>query len=157
MRFVCALTVRKTIKSRGAQRPCPAVFSGRTRGQGGQWAIAVAQAIAEQPTASKAEIGKQIGITGQRVGQIENEMKAKSEPKLLKHGGKVTDQVGNNQVASKGGMTAPYILARLKRDGFEDLAQQVKDRCASRLKISPMGFSRNTDSPGRKLPAPSRL
>ena len=38
----------------------------------------------------------------------------------------MTEQVGNNQVASKGGMTKPYILARLKRDGHQELAEQVK-------------------------------
>ena len=94
---------------------------------------AVAQAIAEQPTASKAEIGKQIGITGQRVGQIENEMKAKSEPKLLKHGGKVTEQ-GAYKHVDRGSNSADYILARLKRDGFEELAQQVKAGAVSARK-----------------------
>ncbi len=57
-------------------------------------------------------------------------MKAKSEPKLLKHGGKVTDQGSYNDV----GRGAPYILARLKRDGFEDLAQQVKTGAVSARK-----------------------
>ena len=53
-------------------------------------------------------------ITGQRVGQIENEVKVSSEPKLLNHGGNMAVQGDYNHLAERG-TGKPYILARLKR------------------------------------------
>ncbi len=94
--------------------------------QGVQLAAAVAQAIAEQPTATQQQIAEKVGVSRPRVTQLVNEMLAKSEPKLLKHGGKVTEQAYNCKVEKEHGNSSDYILARLKRDGFEELAQQVK-------------------------------
>ncbi len=62
------------------------------------------------------------------------EICAKSEPKLLKHGGKVMEQADNNKVEKDYGTNADYILARLKRDGFDELAQQVKTGAVSARK-----------------------
>ena len=69
-------------------------------------------------SASKAGIGRQLGITGQRVGQIENEMKAKSEPKLLNHGEKKATTGYDGNILPERGNSKPYIMARLERDGY---------------------------------------
>ena len=86
----------------------------------------VAAAKEANPDATDKQIGDVVGVSQQHVSRLTHEIQAKSEPKLLNHGGNMAGQVGNNQVVSKGGMTAPYILARLQRDGHSDLADQVK-------------------------------
>ena len=93
---------------------------------------AVAQAIADQPTATQQQIAEKVGVSQQRVSQLTSEIQAKSEPKLLKHGGKVTEQGSHTNVDR--GVNRDYILARLKRDGFEELAQQVKAGAVSARK-----------------------
>lgn len=89
----------------------------------------VEQAVAAHPDATQQQIAEVVGVNKSTVSRKLRESCAKSEPKLLKHGGNMAEQVGNNQVASKGGMTKPYILARLKRDGHQELAEQVKADC----------------------------
>ena len=94
-----------------------------------------------------------IGITGQRVGQIESEMKAKSEPKLLNHGGNMAEQPDYNKVAKEYGTGKPYILARLKRDGHAELADQVK---AGMLSARKAGIQAGIVKPESQLTAVKR-
>jgi hypothetical protein len=46
--------------------------------------------------------------------------------KLARHGVNQYSGLGNTNSISKGGMTCAYILARLERDGFAELAAKVK-------------------------------
>lgn len=57
-------------------------------------------------------------------------------PKLLNHGGKRDEQLGYDQVASKGGMTKTYVIARLDRDGHTELAEQVRSGSKSARKAA---------------------
>lgn len=82
---------------------------------------AVAQAIAEQPTATQQQIAEKVGVSRPRVSQLVNEMLAKSEPKLLNHGGNMAEQ-GDYRHVERGSNKSDYILARLKRDGHQELA-----------------------------------
>ena len=74
------------------------------------------------PDATQQQIAEVVGISRSRVSEIVGEVSAKSEPKLLKHGGNMAEQDSYNNL----GRGKPYILARLKRDGHQELAEQVK-------------------------------
>ena len=97
----------------------------------------MAKAIADNPDATQQQIADQVGVTQQRVSQLTNEIQAKSEPKLLKHGGNMAKQ-GDYRHVDRGSNNADYILARLKRDGHGELAEQVK---AGTLSLSRMTAS----------------
>ena len=74
---------------------------------------AVAQAIADNPDATQQQIAEQVGLKSQGyVSEIIAEISAKSEPKLLKHGGNMAEQPDYNKVGKDYGTNADYILAR---------------------------------------------
>lgn len=85
---------------------------------------AVEQAVAAHPDATQQQIAEVVGISRSRVSEIVGEVSAKSEPKLLKHGGNMAEQDSHKKVDH--GANRAYILARLKRDGHQELAEQVK-------------------------------
>ena len=100
--------------------------------------IAVSKANPKATQQQKAEI---VGVTQGRVSQVISEVLAKSEPKLLKHGGNMAEQGAYRQLENKGSNKADYILARLQRDGHTDLADQVKaGKLSARKAAMEAGF-----------------
>ena len=99
----------------------------------------VAAAKEANPDATDKQIGEVVGVTGRRVGQIRegNEKEAKPEPKLLSHGGNMAEQGSYDNL----GRGKPYIIARLQRDGYSDLADQVKaGKLSARAAAMEAGF-----------------
>ena len=86
---------------------------------------AIAKLIGQNPPPTQQQIAEAVGITQQRVSQITSEIQADTTPKLLNHGGKREGQGAYKQVEGKGSNKADYILARLKRDGRDDLAELI--------------------------------
>jgi len=84
----------------------------------------VVKAMTEHPEATHEQIAEIVGIDRSRVTQLVNEMLASSEPKLLNHGGKMTDQDSCDNI----GRGAAYIKARLKRDGHDELLEKVDSK-----------------------------
>lgn len=87
---------------------------------------AIAKLIGQNPPPTQQQIAEAVGITQQRVSQITSEIQATTTPKLLNHGGKREGQAYSGKVANYGN-SKEFILARLKRDGRDDLAEQVGD------------------------------
>jgi hypothetical protein len=85
----------------------------------------VENARSANPIATQQQIADVVGISRRYVRDIGAEMAAKSEPKLLKHGGNMAEQPDHSKV-DRYGNKADYILARLQRDGQQELADQVK-------------------------------
>ena len=111
---------------------------------------------AANPAATQQQIAEIVGVSQQRVSRVTSEIQAKSEPKLLKHGGNMAEQDSYNNL----GRGKPYILARLKRDGHQELAEQVKAGMLSARKAGieiklqrPTGVKAMTTEPDDSLTA----
>ena len=88
---------------------------------------AIAKLIGQNPPPTQQQIAEAVGVTQGRISQVISGILAEESPKLLNHGGKREGQGAYKQVEGKGSNKADYILARLKRDGRDDLAEQVGD------------------------------
>ena len=104
------------------------------------------------PDATQQQIAEVVGISRSRVSEIVGEVSAKSEPKLLKHGGNMVEQADHSKV-DRHGNKADYILARLKRDGRSELAEQVK---AGMLSARKAGIQAGIVKPESQLTAVKR-
>ena len=114
---------------------------------------------AANPAATQQQIAEIVGVSQQRVSRVTSEIQAKSEPKLLKHGGNMAEQPDHRHV-DRGSNKADYILARLKRDGHQELAEQVKAGMLSARKAGieiklqrPTGVKAMTTEPDDSLTA----
>jgi len=84
----------------------------------------VQQAIDSNHDATQEQIAEITGLTQPRVCQIINELLTKKTPKLNNHGG-LRDGQGSSDNLAKG-RGKPYTIARLKRDGHVELANDVE-------------------------------
>lgn len=117
-----------------------AVYSG-ARELAADRRAAIARLIGQNPPPTHQQIADAVGLSRSRTTEIVGEMSATTAPKLLNHGGKREGQGAYKQVEGKGSNKADYILARLRRDGRDDLAEQVGDGKISARKAGMMaGF-----------------
>ncbi|TXG87843.1 MAG: hypothetical protein E6R10_07205 [Rhodocyclaceae bacterium] len=86
---------------------------------------AIAKLIGQNPPPTHQQIADAVGLSRSRTTEIVGEMSAATTPKLLNHGGKREGQASYKKVAY--GETKDYTIARLRRDGRDDLAEQVGD------------------------------
>ncbi len=87
---------------------------------------AIAKLIGQNPPPTQQQIAEAVGVTQGRISQVISGILAEESPKLLNHGGKREGQAYDGKVANYGN-SKEFILARLRRDGRDDLAEQVGD------------------------------
>lgn len=82
-------------------------------------------ALNDNPELSKQEIANKTGSSRRYVREIGAKLAEKSKPNYMNHGGKRDEQADHSPVDRSYGNSRDAIIARLRRDGRSELADQV--------------------------------